>query len=381
MSSNFRIKKNTPKVSSNIKSSNTLEKKHLNKIKNIETKKKSLEKLKKELNKITKDLNIMEEKRNNNILIDLNDRAKLLTRQEELFEIINEIEKDNDEINYYDLTGDLLIEYYDIKNNNKEEKQEAKSILEFINTTSTINKKDEVSKTNKSDLFNKYCQRVDGIRLEKDDGKNRIKYCQFCNVEKILEIKESSYICPECGIMEYVILDEDNMIKDYSPYQRKNHFKEWLNQFQAKETTEIPDKVFTDIKNELEKHRISDYSSINRETMQIILKKLGYNKLYEHNPFIINKITGISAPKISRSIEEKFINMFMKIQEPWEIYKPKGRKNFLSYPYILYKFSELLELDYLLPYFPLLKPEKLKEHDVIWEKFCKHLKWEFYATT
>ena len=381
MSSNFRIKKSTPKVSSDIKSSNTLEKKHLTKIKNIDTKKKSLDKLKKELNKVTKEINIMNEKINNNIIIDINDRAKLLTRQDELFELINDIEKDNDEINYYDLTGDLLIDYYDIKNNVEEKKVESKSILEFINPLTNNNNQVENKLVNKSDLFNKYCQRVDGIRIEKDDGKNRIKYCINCNIEKILDVKESSYICPECGLMEYVVIDEDNMIKDYSPYQRKNHFKEWLNQFQAKETTEIPDKVFTDIKTELDKYRISDYSKINRDTMQAILKKLGYNKLYEHNPFIINKITGIAAPKISRDIEETFINMFMKIQEPWEIYKPKGRKNFLSYPYILYKFSELLELDYLLPYFPLLKTPKLKEHDIIWEKFCKHLKWEFYATT
>ena len=63
------------------------------------------------------------------------------------------------------------------------------------------------------------------------------------------------------------------------------------------------------------------------------------------------------------------------------LYKPPGRKNFLSYPYILFKFSELLELDELLNYFPMLKPTKLMEQDVIWAKFCKHLKWEFYPTT
>ena len=71
----------------------------------------------------------------------------------------------------------------------------------------------------------------------------------------------------------------------------------------------------------------------------------------------------------------------MQIQEPWDLYKPAGRKNFLSYPYILFKFSELLELDELLTYFPMLKPTKLMEQDVIWAKFCKHLKWEFYPTT
>ena len=67
----------------------------------------------------------------------------------------------------------------------------------------------------------------------------------------------------------------------------------------------------------------------------------------------------------------------MQIQELMDLYKPPGRKNFLSYPYILFKFSELLELDELLTYFPMLKPTKLMEQDVIWAKFCKHLKWNF----
>ena len=52
-----------------------------------------------------------------------------------------------------------------------------------------------------------------------------------------------------------------------------------------------------------------------------------------------------------------------------------------SYSYIIYKFCELLELDHLLPYFPLLKShKKLMEHDIFWKKCCKHLRWEFYPT-
>ena len=101
---------------------------------------------------------------------------------------------------------------------------------------------------------------------------------------------------------------------------------------------------------------------------------------YKHTPFIINKITGTPAPTISREIEDKFIKMFEMIQEPWEIYKPKGRKNFISYPYILYKFCELLELEYLLDYFPMLDFPNLAIPDKVWKQICSHLKWEFYPT-
>ena len=57
---------------------------------------------------------------------------------------------------------------------------------------------------------------------------------------------------------------------------------------------------------------------------------------------------------------------------------PTNRKNFLSYSYVLHKFCELLEYDHLLEYFSLLKSrEKLHAQDLIWEKICNDLNWEF----
>jgi hypothetical protein len=80
-------------------------------------------------------------------------------------------------------------------------------------------------------------------------------------------------------------------------------------------------------------------------------------------------------------MERIFIKMFNKIESIWHIYKPANRKNFLSYPYVLYKFCELLELDHLLPCFQLHKDdEKLMEDDELWKKMCKHLNWEFISS-
>ena len=373
--SNFRIKKQV-KVNSNMKDSNTLEIKHRCKIKQIETKKNSLEKLKLQLTKINEDLYKINNIKDMTNIYNLEKRAELLNNKV-LFEAeIDSINNNMDEINYYDLTGDLLSEYYDIRNINST--NEIKNILEYL---SPHYKDKKPNNNNKAELFERFCQRVEGIRVHKDDGTNRIKYCNFCSIEKTLNQFDSSYICSECGDMEFVIIDEDKTIKEYSPYRRINHFKEWLNQLQAKETTEIPDEVYTNIINEINKYKNRDLLTLSRDKMQEILKKLGYNKLYEHIPFIINKISGIMPPKIDREIEEKFIEMFTIIQDPWELFKPVNRKNFLSYPYVLYKFSELLEKDHLLNYFPMLQPQKLMEQDIIWQKFCKYLKWEFYPTT
>ena len=40
--------------------------------------------------------------------------------------------------------------------------------------------------------------------------------------------------------------------------------------------------------------------------------------------------------------------MFKEIQIPFLNNRPEGRKNFLSYSYVLHKFCQLLELDNLL---------------------------------
>jgi hypothetical protein len=237
------------------------------------------------------------------------------------------------------------------------------------------------NKVNKTDLFEKYCQITEGIRVNHDDGSKRIKYCLECKIEKILNIVESSYICPLCGDMEVIIIDEDVQIKDYSPYKRLNRFREWLNAFQAKQSPEIDNAIYNEIIDELNKRRITDLSILNREKMRNILKKLKFNYLYEHTHYIINKLTGLPSPKITRDMEKMFIRMFLMIQEPWSKYKPIDRKNFLSYSYVLHKFCELLELDHLLDCFPLHKQlDILMENDCIWKKICTDLNWDFISS-
>ena len=79
-----------------------------------------------------------------------------------------------------------------------------------------------------------------------------------------------------------------------------------------------------------------------------------------------------------RREEEQLRTLFKEIQIPFSNNCPPNRKNFLSYSYVLHKFCELLEYDYLLPYFPLLKSrEKLLQQDQIWKLICADLNWQF----
>jgi hypothetical protein len=355
------------------KETNTLDNKHRLMVKQFKEIRNEKDEI---LNKI-KDIN---NEINNNS--DINKKAILLDKKENLNNLFKIINSNYDEMDYYDKAGDLLSDYYE-SSNNKEYNKESKNIIEFLSLKEKKNTNLDIKdkQINKSKLFEKYCQRIEGFRIKHDDGSSRIKYCIDCNIEKILDMSESAYICQCCGDSEVIILDDDHQIKDYSPYRRLNHFREWLNQFQAKQTPDIPENVFIDIVKELNKNRIVDLSILNKQNMKNILKKLKYNIYYEHIAYIINKLNNLPPPKITRDMEKLFISMFYNIQEPWELYKQPERKNFLSYSYVLHKFCELLELDHLLDHFPLHKdPNKIMENDMIWEKICKYLNWEYISS-
>jgi hypothetical protein len=211
--------------------------------------------------------------------------------------------------------------------------------------------------------------------------------CRVCATDMIFNINEAYITCPSCGFQESVLIDSDKpSYKDpprevsYYAYKRINHFNEWLAQFQAKESTDIPQEVFDQIIIELKKERITNMAAVKQSKLKEILKKIKFNK-YEHVPHILSRLNGQNAPVMSRENEEKFRVMFKEIQPSFQRHCPPERKNFLSYGYVLYKFCELLELDEFLPCFPLLKNrDKLYQQDKIWQKICEDMKWEFIRT-
>jgi hypothetical protein len=210
--------------------------------------------------------------------------------------------------------------------------------------------------------------------------------CPVCDSEMLFN--ETFLDCPDCGYRDYILVDSEKpSYKDppremsYYAYKKINHFNEWLAQFQAKETTDIPPAVLEQIRVELRKERITDMKKLKASKLKEVLKKLKLSRCYDHVAHILNRLNGISAPVLSREVEEKLRFMFKEIQFSFVKHCPKKRSNFLSYSYVLYKFCELLELDAYLPCFPLLKSrEKLFMQDKIWQLICADMRWQFIRT-
>jgi len=289
-----------------------------------------------------------------------------------------------DEMNEYYLDNGLLLDkYYGINDNthleNTTQNKSKSRILQYFPTTEN---NIEITPINH---VQQYIENIYDTNLDTEKLNIKMDKCPLCNSKMTIKHSKSDIICYQCGYSENIIIhSEKSSYKEppreasYFAYKRINHFNEWLAQFQAKETTEIPECVYKAIYNEIKKNITINISEITYKQVREILKKLHLNKYYEHIPHIINFMNGRKAPILKRYEEEKLRGLFKEIQLPFANNCPDDRKNFLSYSYVLHKFCQLLEYDQLLGFFPLLKSrEKLQQQDKIWKLICKDLQWEY----
>ena len=360
-----------------------------------------------EKNKILKDLELklknIEEKQN----VDKTDEdfinvVKYKDSIDEIKEEINNISNKTNELDYYTKTSHILYNYYDLVENNNDNNMnimsqlnnlKTKSIIEYfhdpkLEQKTTLEDTTDTNKVehNRASLLDEYLSITDENYINDNIDNNLAYKCDFCDsIEKTFLHNDSICYCNNCFSVQHLLTDNEKpSYKDppkeisYFSYKRINHYQEWLNQIQGKETTDIPEEVFDKILLELKKQRIYDTKTLNRQKIKEILKKLKINKYYEHVPYILNRITGIPNPNLTSELEEKLRNMFKEIQVPFLKHSPLIRKNFLSYSYVIHKFIQLLEKDEYLKYFPLLKSrEKLHQQEEIWKKICQDLGWKF----
>jgi hypothetical protein len=370
----------------------------------------------------------------------LENRSRLEIEISKLIRDIDDTNNNVSELNYYSQIDDILIQYYGDNNSSSDsssnpDKTSNHSNSECVMIPSNVAMKANKRKSRKKvptqntkNIITYFTQRVpsetssENIGVNNKHNNNNVnpnpkvreqktvlysqynkiinndnitrrsiatKFCDKCKQERILVQSEGIYVCNTCGEVENVLVESD--IPNYKdsvtekptfPYKRLNHFLEWLNQFQAKESVDIPEDIYDKIIVEVRRMRIRSYEDLTILEMKTILKKLRLRQYYEHIQHIICKITGHQPPILNRETEDVIKQMFKEIQEPFERHKPKGRTNFLSYSYVLHKFCQILRLYEFVKQFPLLKSrEKLRLLDDLWRKICDDLGWEFVPST
>ena len=371
--------------------STTLDIKHQEKVKEFELHDEQLKKKNSQYKKYLKQLDELNNIKSSDLTPEINQKKARLKNEIESIKIdIDKLRNRTDEMNYYEETIEILLEYYNANSSNISQVQPPIATTTqtpmIIDINDIFKKKQSVnSSTDKSKLYDKYMKVVHNANTKKIKNTFIVKNCPKCKVEKTVHLNDGLVICNQCGDTDIILLETDKpnykeavIETKVCAYKRSNHLSEILNQLQAKESTEIDEDIYKMIKEELKIQRITNYKLLDHKIMKKILKKLKLNKYYEHIHHIINNLNNLPPPSMTREQEENIKKTFKDIQKPFQIYRPKKRKNFLNYNYILHKICELYEYDDFLPYFPLLKSRtNLEEQDIVWEKICRYNNYQF----
>jgi hypothetical protein len=332
------------------------------------------------------------------LITDLNNSKLTIEQIMEIKDRIKEVNESIKELkarknNYFLDNSKYIFEYFENKKNidNKDDNDNGNSsksqmLFNFFKIQKPEKDNSGVETRNKN-IVQKYLSNIDETFLDMNSFVRSTDICQSCYKGELIPLDdEGVLICNICAVsIPYLIENEKPSYKEppkevcFYAYKKINHFKEILAQFQGKETTQIPDDVIDQIHQQIKKERIGLEQLTHYKTKEI-LKKLGFNKYYEHIAFIKNKL-GIKPPVFSPELEDTLCNLFMEIQSPYAKTCPDYRVNFLNYYYVLYKFCELLGEEQFLADIPMLKDrEKLIEQDETWKKMCIELDWEYIAT-
>ncbi len=353
-----------------------LEKFHHNNSFKIPKLKKEIKKLKEEKTKYSKS--------EIDKILDIEDTIKEKKREIKLLE---------NEKNLYLLDNSKYIfDYFESKKqiSSGDQVQNIKVLNSFFKIKSTNDDVNTDKYVQSKKMYQEYWRNVNNEFTNPQDYIMSCDVCTLCGKgEMVPQDEEGIMICnnQNCGqFITYIVDSSKPNNKDppnevsYTAYIRLNHFKEILSQFQAKETTQIPEEVIDAIKARIRKERITDMKQINYDKMREILRKLGLNKYFEHIQYI-NSIFGVKPPIMNEELHETLCVLFIEIQKPWAVHCPANRTNFFNYTYTLYQLCKLLDQTQYLPYIPMMKDrEKQLEQDMIWKKVCGELDWEFFPT-
>ena len=261
---------------------NTLDEKHtelLNQFNEEETQ--LIPQLIEEREQLTQTLQTVDNKQIDKFM-EIHDRIKQITYE---IRILKKKRK-----NYLLENSKYIFKYFEDKKNistgsNNKNINKLNTFFKIKDAEHSQNKTDkEQSKT----IYQNYWRNVKNEITNIQDFVFQSDICEICHKgELISQEEEGILICNniKCGKFVTYIVDNSKPTNkeppnevSYTAYIRLNHFKEILSQFQAKETTQIPEEVLEAIRNRIIKERIKDIKCINYNKMREILRKLGLNK-------------------------------------------------------------------------------------------------------
>ena len=206
-------------------------------------------------------------------------------------------------------------------------------------------------------------------------------FCIDCKSRKIVDYEKSILVCTKCGVFEYypVHVQSYNHTMRYSRrkciYKRYDNFKVILNQFFYGGNRVVPDDIMETIRDEIhdETNILYNYTiPITIPILECILKRKGLTRYKNSIYYIFFKLKSQPLPYITITEKDMMLNMFNVVSKIYDKYKPKGRKSFLNYSFVLKKLLIMLGKVEYAKYIPPMKTNsKQKELERIWDLITK----------
>ena len=210
-------------------------------------------------------------------------------------------------------------------------------------------------------------------------------FCMGCKLRKTVDNERSILTCTNCGVFEYCPVYVSSYNHTMQPsrrkciYKRYDNFKVILNQFFYGGERVIPDDIMETIREEIhdETNILYNYTiPITIPILECILKRKGLTIYKNGIYYIYFKLSGVSFPHINTKEYNMMLKVFDVVSTIYDKYKPKGRKSFLNYPFVLKQILIMRGMDQYAKYIPKLKTHsKQKELERVWELITKDPEW------
>ena len=110
--------------------------------------------------------------------------------------------------------------------------------------------------------------------------------------------------------------------------------------------------------------------------LECILKRKGLTRYKNSIYYIYFELSGLSTPHITTKEYNMMLKVFDVVSTIYDKYKPKGRKSFLNYPFVLKQILIMRGMGQYAKYIPKLKTHsKQKELERVWELITKDPEW------
>ena len=196
-------------------------------------------------------------------------------------------------------------------------------------------------------------------------------------LRKTIDYQKSTLVCTNCGLCEYN--HSMQPLRRKCIYKRSHNFKVILNQFLYGGKKLVPDDVMETIRDEIhnETNILYNYTiPITIPILECILKRKELTMYKDSIYSIFFKLSGGSFPHITTKEYNLALNVFNVVSSIYDKYRPKGRKSFLNYSFVLKQLLIMLEKVECAKCIPQLKTHsKQKELERVWELITKNPEW------